>query len=50
MNIWDIRADKWKYKSQMEILELKNITSEMKNVLDELKTRLNTGKQGSQWT
>ena len=34
----------------MEILELKKITSEMKNVLDELKSRLNTGKQGNQWT
>lgn len=34
----------------MESLELKKITSEMKNVLDVLKSRLNTRKQGNQWT
>lgn len=50
MNIWGIRADKWKGKNQMKILELKNIISEMKNSLDELKSRLDTGKEGNQWT
>lgn len=38
MNIWKFSSEKWKlYRNELEILELRNIISEMKNLLGELR-------------